>query len=192
MNTNAAATLDHWFLNLFPRGSRSSSTGAATTLNFVPSMATMLFGLMAGEWLRGRASRWRTLGGLVLVGLVLLGAGWVLGETVCPLVKRIWTPSWAVFSTGWTLLDAGRLLLRHRHAAGRRWSFPLVVVGMNSIAMYCMSMTMRGWLRGVFRTFPGHEIFSGIYGPIVDASMLLAVFWLVCLWMYRQKVFVRI
>jgi len=193
MGTNVAAQFDHWFLGLFPYSdSYPFSTGGYATLNFVPSMGTAIFGLMAGEWLRGRRSRWRTLGGLVLAGVVFLAAGWLLGETVCPLVKRIWTPSWAVFSTGWTLLILAAFYWVIDVQGWKSWSLPLVVVGMNSIAMYCMSMTMRGWLKGVFRTFLGHDLFAGTYGPIVETAMLLGVFWLVCLWMYRRKVFVRI
>jgi predicted acyltransferase len=193
MGTNAAARIDHWFLGLFPSSdSIPYNKGGYATLNFVPSMATAIFGLMAGEWLRRGHSRWRTLGGLVAAGLVLLAAGWLLGETVCPLVKRIWTPSWAVFSTGWTLLMLAAFYWVIDVHGWRAWSLPLIVVGMNSIAMYCMSMTMRGWVSDVFRTFFGKGIFEGTYGPIVQMSVLLAVFWLVCVWLYRRKVFIRI
>ncbi len=193
MGTNAAGQIDHWFLGHFPYSdSIPFNKGGYATLNFIPSMGTAIFGLMAGEWLRSRRSRWQTLGGLVLAGLIFLGLGWLLGETVCPLVKRIWTPSWAVFSTGWTLLILAAFYAIIDVQGWKAWSLPLVVVGLNSIAMYCMSMTMRGWLKGVFRTFFGHGVFGGTYGPIVETATLLAVFWLICLWMYRRKVFVRI
>jgi len=58
-NTNLAARVDQRFLNLFPRADGKPYTyerGGYQTLNFVPSLATMVFGLMAGELLRGRAS----------------------------------------------------------------------------------------------------------------------------------------
>ncbi|HEY5314347.1 MAG TPA: DUF5009 domain-containing protein, partial [Pirellulales bacterium] len=49
-NTNVAADADRKFLNLFPRQEpfRFNPAGYCT-LNFVPSIATMLLGLMAGE-----------------------------------------------------------------------------------------------------------------------------------------------
>jgi predicted acyltransferase len=208
MGTNAAAWFDQWLLGLFPwSDSIPFNKGGYATLNFVPSMATAIFGLMAGEWLRGNRSRWRTLGGLVVAGLVLLAAGWLLGETVCPLVKRIWTPSWAVFSTGWTLLILAAFYWVIDVQGWKAWSLPLIVVGMNSIAMYCMSMTMRGWLSGVFKTFLGQDVFAGggvfrellgrdlypaAYAPIAETATLLLMFWLVCVWLYRRKVFIRI
>ena len=57
-NANAAAAFDQWFLNLFPRATEFVfEHGGYATLNFVPSMATMLLGLMAGELLHGERSK---------------------------------------------------------------------------------------------------------------------------------------
>ncbi|HKI32446.1 MAG TPA: hypothetical protein VKA46_11300 [Gemmataceae bacterium] len=200
MNVNAAARFDEWFLNLLPREKPFVfNEGGYQTLNFVPSMATMIFGLMAGEWLRGPRTIHAKFRGLVIAGVVCLGLGVLLDHTVCPSVKRIWTPSWAVFSTGWTLLMLAAFFWVIDIRGWRGWSLPLVVVGMNSIAMYCMAQLMKGWVRGTLKTNFGQDIFSGppgsflgTYGPIVDAVAVLFVLWVVCLWMYRQKVFVRI
>ena len=60
MNTNAAAHFDRWLLNLLPAYADKPfeyNPGGYQTLNFIPSMATMLFGLMAGELLRGPKER---------------------------------------------------------------------------------------------------------------------------------------
>ena len=54
-NTNPAANFDVWFLNLLPRTKPFAYEGSGyPTLNFIPSLATMIFGLMAGEFLAGR------------------------------------------------------------------------------------------------------------------------------------------
>jgi predicted acyltransferase len=192
-NTNAAARFDQDFLNLFPRDKPFVyNDGGYQTLNFVPSMATMLFGLMAGELLRSNLSsktklRWLLGGGLI--GVVL---GAVLHWTVCPSVKRIWTPSWAVFSTGWTFYMLAAFYAIIDIAGYKRWAFPLVVVGMNSIAMYCMSQLMKPWIRETLVTHFGKGPFQGVYGPIWLYSATLGVLWLICLWLYRRKIFLRI
>jgi predicted acyltransferase len=206
--TNAAAAFDQWFLNLFPRSKPFEfSTGGYTTLNFVPSMATMIFGLMAGELLRGQrpaAAKLKALllGGLACFALVLLvdhtiWPDWLTSEgfrewSLCPSVKRIWTPTWAVFSTGWTLWILAAFYWVIDMQGYQRWAFPLVVVGMNSIAMYCMSQLTKGWVRQSLQTHFGQGIFQGTYGPLVASVSVLFVLWLACFWMYRQKVFVRI
>ena len=75
-NTNFANRADQWFLNLFPRESPFVyNRGDYTTLNFVPSLATMIFGLLAGELLRSAASQREKLRGLLVYG----AAGVVLG-----------------------------------------------------------------------------------------------------------------
>jgi predicted acyltransferase len=52
-NTNFAAWIDSGFLNLFPREKKFEfEPGGYQTLNFIPSMVTMIIGLMAGELLR--------------------------------------------------------------------------------------------------------------------------------------------
>jgi predicted acyltransferase len=74
----------------------------------------------------------------------------------------------------------------------RRWAFPFVVVGMNSIAMYCMAQLLKGWVAGSFKTHFGPGVFGGWYAPIVESVVVLGVLWLACLWMYWRKVFIRI
>jgi predicted acyltransferase len=216
MNTNAAAAFDNWFLNLFPRTEPFRfNEGGYQTLNFVPSLATMILGLMAGEMLRSPRGKWHKLGWLLLAGAVCLGLGWVAGEWVCPIVKRIWTPSWVLYSAGWTFwMLAGFFWVLDIHG-WRGWAFPLVVVGMNSIAMYGMAQLLKGWVRSTLQIHLGPLALPGLthvvrpllammnvsvdpvwlndtFGPVTQSAAVLAVLWLVCLWMYRRGIFLRI
>ena len=53
-NTNFAAAFDQWFLNLLPRAKPFLfNRGGYLTLSFVPSLATMLLGLLAGGLVGG-------------------------------------------------------------------------------------------------------------------------------------------
>ena len=55
-NTNAGSAFDVWFLNLFPRQKPFVENGGGyLTLSFIPTLGTMILGLIAGRWLRGRA-----------------------------------------------------------------------------------------------------------------------------------------
>src|SRR5262249_32632847 len=91
-NTNVAAAFDSWLLNHFPPHSFRFDTGGYQTLNFIPSIATMLFGLMAGELLRSDLPARAKLRWLLAGGASCLVLGFLLNLTVCPSVKRIWTP----------------------------------------------------------------------------------------------------
>jgi predicted acyltransferase len=192
-NTNAAAAFDTWFLNLFPRRETFYyNEGGYQTLNFVPSLITMILGLMAGEMLRGPRPAWDKFRVLVAAAAACLALGWLAGQFVCPLVKRIWTPTWAVYSAGWTFLMLAAFYWLIDLRGRRRWAFPLVVVGMNSIAMYCMAQLMKPWVRDNLRTHLGRSLFAGPYGPLALSAAVLLVLWLVCLWLYRRKIFLRI
>lgn len=196
-NANAAATFDLWFLNLFPRPEEFiANKGGYQTLNFVPSLVTMLFGLMAGEWIRDSKDRRRTLGGLLLSGFVLLAMGWTLNFLgICPLIKRIWTPSWTLYSTGLTLLMLSTFYAVIDVAGVKGWAFPLIVAGMNSIALYVMSQLLRNWTADAILRHFGQNLFQ-VFGtalePLVKANLVLLAFWLFVWWLYRQRIFFRI
>ena len=198
-NANAASWFDVWLLNLLPAYHAKAfafNPGGYQTLNFIPSMATMIFGLMAGELLRGPKSREAKLGWLVGAGVGCLIVGQILGWTVCPIVKRIWTPSFAVFSAGWVLLMLAAFYAVCDLKGWKKWSFGLTVVGMNSIAIYLMSQTLRGWIKGTFRNLVGEWWIEAWLGSLwirtVQCVVILIVLWLACWWMYRRKIFVRI
>jgi heparan-alpha-glucosaminide N-acetyltransferase len=196
-NTNMAARFDQWFLNRFPRERPFVYNGGGyLTLNFVPSLATMIFGLLAGGVLRSARA-----GSEKLKVLVVWGAGGIaLGALVhalglCPIVKRIWTPSWTVFSAGWvTLFLAGSYYVIDLRGY-RKWSYPFVVVGANSIAMYVLVHVATDYItRSLVIHFGAgpFNIVGEVFAPVLLGAVTLVVFWLILFWMYRNRVFVRI
>ena len=119
--------------------------GGYTTLNFIPSIGTTLLGILCGQLLL--SSEKRALEKLGL--LVALAAGcFVLGVaahmTVCPIVKRIWTPSWVLFSGGYVIAMLAVFYLLFDILPLRLLAFPLVVVGTNSILIYMLGQTVSG------------------------------------------------
>jgi predicted acyltransferase len=195
-NSNLAWAFDTWFLNLFPRASKFVfNEGGYATLSFIPTLATMILGLIAGGVLRRDRPAYDKVKWLLVAGGVGLLAGLALGWLgICPVVKRIWTPSWVLFSGGWccVLLAGFYVLVDVWNFKG--WAFPLVVVGMNSIAAYCMSH--------VYDFIPEDlagpsgaslfELFGKAYAPLLEGGLSLLVLWLLLFWMYRQKHFLRI
>jgi predicted acyltransferase len=199
-NANIGHAVDRLLLNMFPRPEPFQfNKGGYQTINFIPSIVTMLFGLMCGELLRSGRSERQKLALLFAAGILGLVAGQLLQlNGLCPLIKRIWTPSWVLHSTGLCCLILASLYVVIDIAGIRRWSFPLVVVGMNSIAVYCMSMSLKPWTARQLQTHLGNDVFA-LYGsippaytPMVQATMVGLMFWLVCYYMYRNEIFIRI
>jgi predicted acyltransferase len=232
-NTNPASEFDRWFMNLFPQkdqeipGSDTPpkpgsgfqfNSGGYQTLNFIPSLVTMIFGLMAGQMLCGdrrhltprhelphaqrdahvRSSR-EKFGLLLLGGLAGLVVGYLLHISgVCPAVKRIWTPTWTIYSTGWTLIMLAAFYGLVELANFRWWAFPLAIVGMNSIAIYCLDKLTTPWIIRRLKVHFGGDIFTlwglidSAYAPLVQSLFVMAILWLVMYWMYRRKIFLKI
>ncbi len=196
-NSNLAWAFDTWFLNLFPRAQEFVRNGGGyATLSFIPTLGTMILGLLAGGWLKQDDSVWKRLGSFVATGLLLIALGLALHESgVCPCVKRIWTPSWTLYSGGWcylllaffyAVIDVGRL---------SSWSFPLRVIGANSIAAYVLAHGPNQFILRSLRIHFGNDIFKRLgdpYEPLLAGLTVLLIQWLILYWLYRQKIHIRI
>jgi heparan-alpha-glucosaminide N-acetyltransferase len=196
-NVNFAATVDRWLLNLFPRPAPFVfNSGGYATLNFIPSLATMLFGLMAGRLLRRDLRIEAKLTRLVGAGVAAILLGLLLDWTgVCPMVKRIWTPSFALYSAGWVTLMLAGFVAVVDWKGWKRWALPLVIVGLNPIALYLLWQLSSRFIRQQIQIHLGQDIFASL-GPTwvssLERATVLAVLWLVVWWMYRRKIFLRI
>ena len=77
----------------------------------------------------------------------------------------------------------------------KRWAFPLVVIGMNSIAIYCLAHLIDGFIISSLKTHLGQNVFKmfgDTFAPLVQGTMVLTVFWLILYWMYRRRIFLRV
>ena len=196
-NTNPAWAFDQWFLNCFPRSKPFSfNDGGYCTLSFIPTLATMLLGLLAGRLLRSELTQWQKVKHLVLWGIGSLVGSWLLGATgLCPVVKRIWTPAWVLYSGGWCFLLTAAFYTVTDIYRWQRWAFPLKVIGMNSITAYASEWLAVGFIADALNRHLGPHCFTlagKAYRPLFEGGAVLLVIWLFLFWMYRRKLFLRI
>ncbi|MGI8603344.1 MAG: acyltransferase family protein [Verrucomicrobiales bacterium] len=208
-NSNAAWAFDRWFLNLFPRQHEFlGNPGGYSTLSFIPTLGTMILGLIAGGWLKEWArppapvdaeiprSTGKPLGKLVLAGVICLALGWAFDRFgICPSVKKIWTPSWTLFSGGWCFLLMAAFHAVADLAGWRSIFFPLVVIGMNSIAAYVLAHQPAEFISRSLDTHFGKEPFFGAgqaYQLLLHGTVVLILIWLILFWMRRRRLYLRI
>jgi heparan-alpha-glucosaminide N-acetyltransferase len=195
-NSNLGQAFDVWFLNILPRPSRFLyNDGGYLTLSFIPTLGTMLLGLRAGEWFRAAAPK-IPIKRFMIAGTVLAATALVLHFTgICPIVKRIWTPSWTLFSGGvcFFFLAAFSWIIDVKQF--RRWAFPLIVVGMNSIAAYLIAHLWEDFIVSSLHINLGYQVFQ-IFGTALEPLMLgiavMLIYWLILYWMFRKRLFLRI
>jgi len=196
-NSNLAWAFDTWWMNLFPRKSEFLYNGGGySTLSFIPTLGTMILGLIAGNVMRSERAPWAKVKWLVIAGVIGLAAGWLCGALgICPVVKKIWTPSWVLFSGGWCFLLLAAFYVVVDIVGLRRLAFPLTVIGMNSIAAYCIAHLFDGFIMKNLKTNLGQDFFRFLgdaYEPFLHGAATMLVFWLILYWMYRRKLFLRI
>jgi predicted acyltransferase len=207
IHTNAAAAFDRWWLNLLPQAHPYQYTnGGYQTLNCIPALATMLGGALTGGFLMNsrKTDKGRCVT-LLVTGIVLVVAGTALDlkilpvvgvqldqYTLLPVVKRIWTPSWAVLSGGWVLILLSIFYWLVEILGMRRLVFPLVVVGMNSIVIYLLHSLCAGWITENLHKHLPETAFPASWTPVIERCGVLFVLWLICWWLYKQKAFIKL
>ncbi len=207
-NSNLASAVDRWWMNLFPREKPFEfSGGGYCMLSFIPTLATMLLGLIAGRVLQSEATIGRKQLWLWSAAGICLCLAWmvdVLG--LCPIVKRIWTPSWTLWSGGLCFAWLAILNLVCDIGGYKRWGFPFLVIGANSIAAYFMSGTVKEPIRLAIDRHFGYfiemirEWLAGrmqlespqALKPLLLGILTLSTIWLILLWMYRKRIFIKI
>jgi predicted acyltransferase len=178
-------------------------------LSTLPALATALFGMLTGMWLRTDRSIMKKTRGIAIAGVsgLLLGGLW---NCSFPINKKLWTSSYVLFAAGWSLLllaaaiwiadvrGAGR-----SDAARRRLFMPLLVFGTNAIAAYIFSELLPG-VMSLIHPQPGVNlqpwIYHGILGAVPNppvASLLYSLgfvgfCWLAIYMLYRHRIFFKI
>lgn len=190
---NLGAAWDRWLVNLSPTDylDRVHALGL-TSLNFIPGISTVIAGMLAGEFLRGPRSPRTKTAVLLGAGVACFAVGSVLERTLCPMVKLIWTPSFAIYSTAWTLgLLAGFYWVIDVRG-WRGWSLPLTVVGLNSIALFILFFTTDYWIMKGWTLLVGRGLFESAYGPLWSSLATLLVLWGIAGVLYWRRIFIRL
>jgi heparan-alpha-glucosaminide N-acetyltransferase len=195
-NSNLGQAFDVWFLNKLPRPSPFVfNEGGYLTLSFIPTLGTMLLGLAAGKWLIESAPK-IPFRRFLIAAAALLSAGLLLHFTgICPIVKRIWTPAWTLWSGGVCFLFLSAFSWIVDVKGQRRLAFPLIVVGMNSIAAYLIAHLFENFVQSSFKINLGAgflNVFGTSLEPLFLGALSLGIYWLILYWLYKNKVFIRI
>jgi predicted acyltransferase len=177
--------------------------GFASTL---PAIASVLIGILAGEWLRSDRAAGRKALGLAAAGLALLVVGRLL-HPFFPINKNLWTSTFVLFTGGFAMVTLSLCYWMVDVRAWRAWTPAFLVFGMNAILAYALAAivseistdfeflhfhgretTLHGWL---------YDRFFIPHASPVNASLAFAVFFVfvifLLLWpFYRWKIFLRV
>jgi len=182
--TNIGAVVDKF---LFGR----VNPGYWATLNFITSTATTLFGVWTGRLLQSRRTDGQKMGILAISAAACLALGLII-HPWNPIVKKICTTSFTLYSTGWVLLMLLAFYWAIEVKGYRKWAFPLLVVGANSIFIYSLEIVLYGWLNRAVGVFTYGFAWLGDFAPVAQSCAVLTVMWYLCYWLYSRKIFFKL
>lgn len=184
-------------------------------LSTIPAVATALFGVLAGMWLRTERTSTRKAVMLALAGVVFLGLA-LAWDPFFPINKKLWTSSYTLFAGGWSLLllalsivfiDIWRVGRGKGEAEGPQGHpalyKPLLVFGTNAILAYMISELGDSlmskfhapsgltWKMAAFRAISAHGVAANWASLIYSLAVVFAC-WLLVVQFYRKRIFLRI
>jgi len=175
-------------------------------LSTIPAVATTLFGILTGHWLRSERPRFEKVVGIFVAGAVCVALGWAWNPFF-PINKALWTSSYVLFTAGLALQFLALCYWLIDIKGYRRWAWPFEVFGVNALALFVGSALMvklmglikldrgdgtqissQGW---IFRKF-----FLSWAAPI-NASLAYAIafilLWLFLMWLlYRKRIYIKV
>jgi predicted acyltransferase len=160
-------------------------------LSTIPAIGTALAGAITGQFLRNpQYTGYAKTAAMAAAGLACLGLGWVWNLDF-PINKNLWSSSFVLHCAGWSLLFLALFYLVIDVWRLRRWAFPFVVIGSNSILIYMAQRLVDFGYTAHFLT-DGLLSSAGVYQPLLWAIALVALKWLFLFLMYRKRIFLRV
>jgi predicted acyltransferase len=163
-------------------------------INCLPTAAHVIWGVAAGQLLMSDLPAAKKIQRLVIFGAICVVSGYAL-DPVTPIIKRIATSSFVIVSAGWCLLALAAFYWLIDVRRWRKWAFPGVVVGMNSIFIYLLGETLAPqWLNPTVSIFTGGLSWWMGGSPLLvfTAVVVLMLEWNLCYWLYLRRVFIKI
>ncbi|MDO6638711.1 MULTISPECIES: acyltransferase family protein [unclassified Shewanella] len=167
-------------------------------LSTLPAVVNGLIGVFVGHYivkakppLWGLRGEWLKVLSMVIIGAALLSLGWLL-DLIIPVNKDLWTSSFVLVTSGWSIILLAIFYAIIDVLKWHKWAFVFVVIGTNAIIIYIAS-SLVNWqylanslLGGFIRAT------SADWQPLLFVLSLLTVQWLILLWLYQRKIFIRI
>jgi predicted acyltransferase len=174
-------------------------------LSTIPAIATAMFGVLTGQWIRTNKTPYEKVAGMFVAGACCVVIGWCWNPFF-PINKSLWTSSYVFFTGGLALEFLALCYWIIDIKKYQRWAKPFVVFGVNAIALFVgtglmarsmgliklpwgdTTISLQGW---IFQ-----KLFLAWLSPI-HASLAYAIafilLWLGLMWiLYNRKIFIKV
>lgn len=117
-------------------------------LSTLPAVFNILAGILMGLYINAKTPR-NAWPNVLLAGLLLMLSALALDAQV-PIIKKMWTPSFALLTVGFAFSLLSVLMLVMDRLGFKAWAVPIRVFGTNAILVYVFA-----WLLSIFLDISG-------------------------------------
>lgn len=158
-------------------------------LSTIPSIATVMFGVLCGHLVRSSLTNAKKLQILIGGGIVSLAVGLLWGM-IFPIIAKLWTSSYTLLANGWSMLLFALFYWVIDVRGWRKWTFPFVVIGLNAITIYVVQSQFDfSHVSDIF--VGGLTSHVGAYRVLLAGASIVSVKWLFLYFLYRQRIFLK-
>lgn len=170
-------------------------------LSTIPSIATVLIGVLTGYLLQGNKDKFNKIIYMFVSGNILLLAG-IIWDIWFPINKNLWTSSYVLYTAGLALEFLGMCYWFVDIKGFKTWLKPFTIFGMNAIAAYFLSELIEIIINEVklqsvsLKDYLFNHLFLSWALP-VNASLLWAISYVILLFvlisiLYNKKIFIKV
>jgi predicted acyltransferase len=173
-------------------GNHSSNFGAWTGIfNTIGHIMLALIGALCGHLIFGTREKMDKFRKLLIAGVAMIAVGELWG-LVYPVMRCFMTSTFVLASGGVSVVLLAVLYYLIDIKGYIKWSFFFYVFGVNSIAIYMMAHTFDFKLIGNILVGGISTLFSSNVQAFIQAVTAMIIMWLIMLYMYRKKTFLKI
>ena len=205
--TNLGAWLDRTILTEAHLWKSAKTWDPEGILSTLPAVATGLFGVLIGTWLR-RKDREESvkISWMFSIGILAVVFG-LIWDLFFPINKALWTSSFVLYAGGLATIGLALCYWLIDVQGYKKGTTPLVVYGVNAITVFFLSGLIPRILTLIMVNMPDgtrvnsrvwmYETFYTPYFTPINASLAGAVtfilIWLLILWvMFKRKIIVKV
>jgi len=171
-------------------------------LGTLPAIVTALSGILAGIWLQNEKE-----GKDKVIGLFISGISFIIGgliwNTFFPINKALWTSSYVLYTSGIALTTLAFSYYYFDVVKIKKgWTEPFLAFGSNAITAYFMAELFARLIDLIsirdtsLKNWVFENAFASWLNPY-EASLAMAIFWVILLWiplnlMYKKRIFIKI
>ena len=170
-------------------------------LSTIPAIASVIFGYLAGKYIKEKGNTYEMISHLLLAGLVSIFIA-LCWNIIFPINKPIWSSSYVLYTTGLALSILAIIIFLVDLKGRQRWTKAFVLFGKNALLIYALSgilVRIYGLIligdtnaygalyQYVFRPLAGNFVGSLLFA-IAHVLLFLAVGW----FLDRRRIYLKV